>query len=65
MKKSGRFVKYIIVIVAVLLHMIPVDQDSPVTEISLDSYFISKNSLCSYEKAGQNTKFIPLTESSR
>ena len=35
------------------LHMIPVDWDGPVTEISLDSYFLVKNLMCSYEKAGQ------------
>ena len=33
--------------------MIPVDRDSPVTEVSLDSISFVKNSMCSYEKAGQ------------
>ena len=33
--------------------MIPVDRASPLTEISPHSYFFCKNSMCSYEKAGQ------------
>ena len=34
--------------------MIPVDRASPLTEISPRSYFFSKkNSMCSYERAGQ------------